>query len=262
MAMQIFPLKWNKFQDSVNTAFGRLREDNDFTNVTLACEDGQLMEAHKVILAASSPFFDQLLRMTKHAHPLIYMRGVTAEVLSPIIDFLYSGEANVQQENLESFLSLALELNLEGLKEQHYDEVKEEEVDIKSLKTNLRPSLKRRKKFSPKTERSQHDNESVPSNYEIFEEMDTEIDSMIEKTENLMSSGKKRAYSSICKQCGKEGPVDYIKNHIAVNHMAETKMICNKCETTFDSRVAFEDHNSRHHEDQENISREENHQTM
>ena len=67
MAMQIFPLKWNKFQDSVNAAFGRLREDNDFTNVTLVCEDGQLMEAHKVILAASSPFFQSLL--TKSSHP-------------------------------------------------------------------------------------------------------------------------------------------------------------------------------------------------
>ena len=256
MAMQIFPLKWNKFQDSVNTAFGRLREDNDFTNVTLACEDGQLMEAHKVILAASSPFFDHLLKMTKHAHPLIFMRGVTAEVLSPIIDFLYSGEANVQQENLDSFLSLALELNLEGLKEQHYDEVKEDEVDIKSLKTNLRSSLKRRKKFSSKVERNQSNNDSLPFNdeaAEIFEEMDTEIDFMIEKTENLMSNGKKMAYSSICKQCGKEGPIDYIKNHIAVNHMAKDKIVCNKCKTTFGSRGAFEDHNSRYHEDQDNI---------
>ena len=263
MAMQIFPLKWNKFQNSVNAAFGRLREDNDFTNVTLVCEDGQLMEAHKVILAASSPFFDHLLRMTKQAHPLVYMRGVTAEVLSPIIDFLYSGEANVQQEHLDSFLSLALELNLEGLKEQHYDEAKEDEVDIKSLKTNLKPSLKRRKKFSPKAERSrQHDNDSSPKNDEtasgIFEEMDTEIDSLTEKTEKLMSNGKKRAYSSICKQCGKEGPIDYIKNHIAVNHTAQTKLTCNQCKTTFDSRATLEDHNSRYHEDQENVSGEVN----
>ena len=56
MAMQIFPLKWNKFQDSVNSAFGRLREDNDFTNVTLACEDGQLVEAHKVIFAGQDRY--------------------------------------------------------------------------------------------------------------------------------------------------------------------------------------------------------------
>ena len=35
--------------------FGNLIEDKDF-DVTLACEDGQQVEAHKVILAASNPF--------------------------------------------------------------------------------------------------------------------------------------------------------------------------------------------------------------
>ena len=42
--------------DNVNSAFGNLIEDKDFSDVTLACEDGQQVEAHKVILAASSQF--------------------------------------------------------------------------------------------------------------------------------------------------------------------------------------------------------------
>ena len=49
-------LQWNDFKDNVNSAFVNLREDKDFSDVTLACEDGQQVEAHKVILAASSPF--------------------------------------------------------------------------------------------------------------------------------------------------------------------------------------------------------------
>ena len=64
-------LKWNDFQENVNSAFGNLREDNEFADVTLACEDGQQIEAHKVILAASSPFFQTLLKRNKHPHPLI-----------------------------------------------------------------------------------------------------------------------------------------------------------------------------------------------
>ena len=55
-------LKWNDFQENVNTAFGSLREDNEFADVTLACEDGQQIEAHKVTLEASSPFFQKLLK--------------------------------------------------------------------------------------------------------------------------------------------------------------------------------------------------------
>ena len=50
-------LQWNDFKENVNSAFGRLRDYQDFSDVTLACEDGEQVEAHKVILAASSPFF-------------------------------------------------------------------------------------------------------------------------------------------------------------------------------------------------------------
>ena len=88
-------LKWNDYQDNVNLAFGSLREENDFADVTLACEDGQQIEAHKVILASSSPFFQNLLKKNKHPHPLIYMKGIKHEILLAVVDFLYLGEANV-----------------------------------------------------------------------------------------------------------------------------------------------------------------------
>merc|ERR1712129_340907 len=108
-------LKWNDFQENAIAAFGTLREDREFAYVTLACEDGQQVEAHKVILASSSPFFLSLLRRNKHPHPLIYMRGLKSEDLLAMIDFLYFGEANIYQENLDSFLAVAEELQLKGL---------------------------------------------------------------------------------------------------------------------------------------------------
>ena len=85
-------LKWDDFQEDIKGVFGTLREDNDFTDVTLACDDGQQVEAHKVILAASSPFFQKILRRNKHPHPLIYMRGMKSEDLLAIVDFLYRGK--------------------------------------------------------------------------------------------------------------------------------------------------------------------------
>ena len=109
-------LKWNDFQDNVKSAFGNLREDKDFTDVTLACEDGQQVNAHKVILVASSPFFKSLLgRNKQHPNLLIYMRGIKSLDLFAILDFLYFGEANVFQQNLDSFLAIAEELQLKGL---------------------------------------------------------------------------------------------------------------------------------------------------
>merc|ERR1711983_67755 len=55
-------LQWNDFRENVSSAFGDLREDKEFSDVTLACEDGQQVKAHKVVLIASSPFFLNILR--------------------------------------------------------------------------------------------------------------------------------------------------------------------------------------------------------
>ena len=68
-------LQWNDFKENVNSAFGKLRSNKEFTDVTLVCEDGHQMEAHKVILASSSPFFEKILLRSKHSHPLIYLTG-------------------------------------------------------------------------------------------------------------------------------------------------------------------------------------------
>ena len=43
------------------------------------------------------------------------MRGVKSRDLDAIVDFIYLGEANVFQEHLETFLSLAEEFELKGL---------------------------------------------------------------------------------------------------------------------------------------------------
>ena len=108
-------LRWNKFEDNIITSFQKLRNNKDFSDVTLACEDGKQLEAHKVVLASSSPFFMELLQKNKHPHPLVYMMGVKYEDLEAIIDFLYTGEANVSKENLDRFLSVAEDLKLNGL---------------------------------------------------------------------------------------------------------------------------------------------------
>ena len=70
-----FCLKWNDFEANVSCAFRELREDKDFFDVTLACDDEQI-QAHKVIVSACSPFFRNVLRRNPHQHPLLYLKGV------------------------------------------------------------------------------------------------------------------------------------------------------------------------------------------
>ena len=95
-------LQWNDFRENITIAFKELREDKDFADATLACEDGEHIEVHKTVLASSSPFFMDLLKKHKHPHPLILMRGIKSKHLASVLDFLYRGEANVEQEDLDS----------------------------------------------------------------------------------------------------------------------------------------------------------------
>merc|ERR1712168_741723 len=90
------------------------REEKDFFDVTLACDDSQI-QAHKVILSACSPFFRNVLRRNPHQHPLLYLKGVNYTNLQSVLNFMYYGEVSVAQEELNSFLSVAEDLNVKGL---------------------------------------------------------------------------------------------------------------------------------------------------
>jgi len=109
-----FCLRWNDFESNISVAFRELREEKDFFDVTLACDDSQI-QAHKVILSACSPFFRNVLRRNPHQHPLLYLKGVKYTELLSVLNFMYMGEVNVAQEELNSFLAVAEDLRVKGL---------------------------------------------------------------------------------------------------------------------------------------------------
>ena len=241
--------QWNNFKENTLSAFGCLRDDSDFADVTLACEDGKQMEVHKVILATSSPFFQNILKRNKHTHPLIYMRGVKYEDLSAIVDFLYCGEADVLQENLNSFLLIAEELQLKGLMGRTDEILGNTSIEQKYVPSKNMPDLGRGSNGSEKLyDRQTYNNKlsekscdrkmavsrSFSENLEVLEER---VLSMMEKSDNIVSNvkrGKRRA--DRCKVCGKEGESSHIKDHIEVKHLEGIVIPCNLCGKSFRCR--------------------------
>jgi hypothetical protein len=110
-----FCLKWNDFERNISHAFKDLRDDRDFFDVTLACENSHQIQAHKVILSACSPFFRGVLKQNPHQHPLLYLKGVRYQDLESVLNFMYHGEVNVAQDQLNSFLLIAEDLQVKGL---------------------------------------------------------------------------------------------------------------------------------------------------
>jgi len=114
MANEKFCLRWNDFESNISSAFRELRDDKDFFDVTLACDDDQI-QAHKLILSACSPFFRHVFRRNPHQHPLLYLKNVKYTDLQAVLNFMYHGEVNVAQEELNSFLTVAEDLRVKGL---------------------------------------------------------------------------------------------------------------------------------------------------
>ena len=110
-----FCLRWNDFESNVSSAFREIREEKDFFDVTLACDDDSQIQAHKVIIAACSPFFRNILRKNSHPSPLLYLKGVKYKELVSVLNFMYMGEVNVAQDDLNSFLAVAEDLRVKGL---------------------------------------------------------------------------------------------------------------------------------------------------
>ena len=257
-------LKWNDYKENVSNTFHTLRDDIDFADVTLASEDGPQVEAHKVILASSSPFFHNLLRKNKHPHPLIYMRGIKSEDLVAIVDFLYHGEVNVYQENLDTFLVIAAELELKGLrKEENKYQVDNTLLELPSQYEKTEKRTQHRFIHDTKTEtpytlgeKSFANIERNDSKYiidrtvslpkEILSGDLQELDAQVKSMWMIIRRDGKSVYT--CNVCGKEGtnPTN-IRDHIEANHIEGISLPCNFCEKKFRSRASLRMHNSRDH---------------
>ena len=242
-------LKWNNFQENLNSAFGSLREDNAFTDVTLACVDGKQQEAHKVILASTSPFFQNLLRKNKHGHPIVYLKGMKSEELVAMLDFLYYGEANVFQENLDSFLAIADELQLKGLTN---GETATEEMPITKKEI---PVFKKEPNISARLAQTSSRNQAVSDgtvaglnhSSEVLQGLNNDVETLMERTLKKNEKGKTIFR---CTVCGKEAAYSNdIKKHIEANHLEGVSIPCNLCEKIFRSRNALAQHKHYTHKD-------------
>ena len=258
-SLEKFSLRWNDFQENTTSAFSNLRDDQQFTDVTLVSEDGQSMEAHKIILAASSPFFKNILKLNKHTNPLIYLKGFKAKELHSLIDFIYHGVANIYQDNLNLFLAKAEELRLKGLTEGK-EEKKKQEPEAKTLqdhsttsadKTNLIRDNVKKEHFTNLLEDNEYDSNSttiVSTNYPstnvsfnggTAEGLKSTLWSMIAQEGTVLT----------CTSCGKtmdrslnRNARQQMEQHVESIHVDGLTYSCPRCDKIFRSKMALHKH--------------------
>ena len=106
--------------DEVVSGLGKLLKSGVMTDVTLSCQNGLSVRAHRVILSTFSPYFKAIFDSPPFTqmpwiYPVVIMRDFAFYEVKAIIEFIYKGEVSVPREKLQSVLATAKALEVSGL---------------------------------------------------------------------------------------------------------------------------------------------------
>ena len=174
--------------------------------------------------------------------------------------------ANVGQTNLDAFLGLAEELRLKGLipsdqVQMDSPETKQpkyqphEETQQQNFIAGTQRSTESVPNFPFSTDAQHSQKEKVVSSEmsvalvsEDVQQLDEQIKSLMDFSENMLTNGNKRERGRICKVCGKEGILANIKTHIEANHITSNiSHSCNICGKISRSRHGLRLHKGKEH---------------
>ena len=235
-----FCLKWNDFQSNVSNSFSLLRNEDYLHDVTIVTDDNEQIAAHKLVLSACSEYFKNIFKKNKHSHPLLCLEGVSSKDVRNMMDYVYNGELQIYQEDLDRFLNVAQRLKIEGLMSDPDADKKEEgevNVETKQVKTEKAPS---KKIPSYQTERQE---KSVIAKINTAEsESISEVSQQIE--ENIVRNADNMWECKVC--CRSFARKDVLRQHIET-HVEGGSYDCPMCEKTFRSRHSLKMHKIRTH---------------
>jgi len=104
-----------------------------FVDVTLATSDRQVIRAHRVLLSAGSGYLEKVLSMNPSDHPTVVLSNIRYKELKLLVDFMYSGEIAVDQQQFPLLLEAAKSLKIKGLYEESDEGSVEEEKQREQL---------------------------------------------------------------------------------------------------------------------------------
>ncbi|XP_045775246.1 zinc finger and BTB domain-containing protein 7A-like isoform X4 [Maniola jurtina] len=109
-----FHLKWNNHLQNLSQLFTTIYSSSALADVTLSCRDGTL-KAHKLVLSACSPYFEQIFKDNPCQHPIVILKGIPFSEINLLVEFMYKGSVDVQELDLQSLMHTASELEIRGL---------------------------------------------------------------------------------------------------------------------------------------------------
>ena len=110
-----YDLRLDSYPNYVMDMMKEMKETKEFADVTLICEDGKYIKAHKNVLSASSPVIKSILKLDDCPSSKIFLRGISYGELVSLIEFIYLGEVKIYEGKLEDLLKVAESLKIKQL---------------------------------------------------------------------------------------------------------------------------------------------------
>ena len=241
-----FCLKWNDFHSNVSKSFSLLRNEDNLHDITIVTDDNEQIAAHRLVLSTCSEYFKRIFMKNKQSNLLLCLEGLSSNDVRNMMDYMYNGELQIFQNDLDRFLNVAQRFKLEGL---ITDAVQEEEVnDVKETEHFYNKDRHFQDEFTnlsyrTKTKPEEHERVITKVNTEINPENISEVDEQIKQNiiKNLDGT-----YS--CQICGKHSgrKIQHCRNHIET-HLEGLSFNCPLCGKTFRSRHSLAVHKSSYH---------------
>ena len=135
-------------------------------------DDLHVVKAHRALLSKSSDVLRQMLLLKDDKDPIIFIRGSSQRQLKSLLNFIYVGETEVTEEDMNAFVGLARDFKLKEFTET---QTKTETTDILE---NI--ELKSKVSFS-------HEGSKVNQN-EIEKEVEEELGNGTDKSPEVGSN--------------------------------------------------------------------------
>ena len=271
-------LKWDEFHLNVSKVIKTLQNEDYLNDVTLVSDDNQHFCGNKLVLSACSEFFQDIFRQNKHQNILLCLVGISSKYLSIALDYVYNGEVQILQEELNPFLGVAQKLKLKGLLslneavdsnqrvESRNSPPQEDEMIILGMDDEFtnnckldmsvfeEPPTVQSKDVSPKSKVKQNvkklDDENQVKKKQQFVKIkltEEEYENLDEKISELIRQDKE--YKLHCTLCGKVTSYEKagnLRNHMET-HFDGLSFSCNMCPATSKTRNGLSCHKSAYH---------------
>ncbi|XP_049315414.1 kelch-like protein 1 isoform X3 [Bactrocera dorsalis] len=114
LALQRNSSEQNRFMEKLMTKICSFYDEQSLIDVTFKVSNPTaLVPAHRLILAAASPYFENLFNGNQGTNPVIEINDIDSDIFEHLITFCYTGQALITVNNLASMLNAAMVLQLD-----------------------------------------------------------------------------------------------------------------------------------------------------